>query len=279
MKRRNSLYILILLASLAAVTWALPQSDGSQRIFSLGYEDTPMLPGSKWHIHDPKRPHPRMIEPGALSAEGHPGQPPSDAIVLFDGGNLGHWRSEKGGSAEWKVREGYVEVVPKTGDIYTREAFGDLQLHVEWSTPMSSPTEEQKWGNSGVFLYGVYEVQVWDSYHTNNIYADGQAGAIYGQFPPLVNACRKPGKWQEYDILFIAPRFTGGKVQTPAYLTVLHNGVLIHNHTALLGETGHRELPPYADHGPRGPIRLQDHGDPIRYRNIWVRAMNGYDEP
>ena len=238
-----------------------------------------MLPGSKWHIHDAKRPHPRMIEPGTTSTQGHPGQPPSDAVVLFDGGNLAQWRSEKGDAAGWKVKDGYVEVVPKKGDIYTRQEFGDLQLHVEWCTPASAQTATEAWGNSGVFLNGVHEVQVWDSYHTDNIYADGEAGSIYGQYPPLVNASRKAGEWQAFDILFTAPRFVGGNLQTPAYLTILQNGVVIHNHTALLGETGHRILPPYVDHGPRGPIRLQDHGEPVRYRNIWVRELKGYDEP
>ena len=172
-----------------------------------------------------------------------------------------------------------MEVAPSSGDIYTRQEFGDLQPHVEWSAPESAQTPDTEWGNSVVFLYGVYEVQVWDSYHTNNIYADGQAGAIYGQYPPLVNASRKRGEWQVYDIVFTPPRFVGGKLQTPAYLTVLQNGVVIHNHTALLGETGHRTLPPYVDHGSRGPIRLQDHGERVRYRNIWVRELKGYDEP
>ena len=279
MKRHSFLYAWALLVGFTGVMLALPQGEDSQHIFSIGYEDTPTLPGSKWRVHDAKRPQPRMIEPGSFSAQGQPGQPPSDAVVLFDGGNLDHWRSEKGTPAEWKVRDGHVEVVPKTGDIFTREEFGDIQLHVEWSTPTASPTPGPIWGNSGVFLYGVYEVQVWDSYHSNKIYADGQAGAVYGQFPPLVNASRKAGEWQEYDILFTAPRFAGGVLQTPAYLTVLHNGVVIHNHTALLGEMGHRILPPYVDRGPRGPIRLQDHGEAVRYRNIWVRALKGYDEP
>jgi hypothetical protein len=278
MKRRNASYILILLVCLAGVIGALPQSGGSQHIFSLGYEDTPILPGGKWRVHDAKRPHPRMIEPGSSSTQERAGQPPSDAVALFDGGNLAQWRSEKGDAAPWKVKAGYLEVLPKSGDIYSRQEFGDIQLHVEWCAPEPAQSQNEAWGNSGVFLYGVFEVQVWDSYRTDNIYADGQAGAIYGQYPPLANASRKPGEWQAFDILFTVPRFAAGKLETPAYVTVLHNGVVIHDHTPLLGETGHRVLPPYIDHGPRGPIRLQDHGEPIRYRNIWVRELKGYDK-
>ncbi|HZP02521.1 MAG TPA: DUF1080 domain-containing protein [Terriglobia bacterium] len=272
-----------LLVSMAACVTALVFSGrlagDSQRIFSPGYQDTPMLPGGKWHVHDSKRPHPQIVTPGTCGTQDHPGRPPSDAVVLFDGTDLSKWRSEKGQPAAWKVENGYMEVVPKTGDLFTREDFGDIQLHVEWSTPAGAQGENPSWGNSGVFLYGVYEVQVWDSYHTNNIYADGQAGAVYGQYPPLVNASRKPGEWQEFDILFSVPRFAGGKLQTPPYLTVFHNGVVIHNHTPLLGETGHRMLPPFVDHGLKGPIRLQDHGDLVRYRNIWVRPLKDYDMP
>jgi len=279
MKKRNVSQVMILITYLSGVILVLHPVRGGQHIFSPGYEDTPMLPGSKWHVHDAKRPHPRMIEPGTPSTQEHPGQPPSDAVVLFGGSDLAQWRSEKGDAAAWTVRDGYVESVPKIGDIYTRREFGDLQLHVEWCAPNSAETHGEAWGNSGVFLYGVFEVQVWDSYHTNNIYADGQAGALYGQYPPLVNASRERSEWQTFDILFNAPRFAGGKLQTPAYITVLQNGVVIHNHTALLGETGHRTLPPYVDRGLRAPIRLQEHGEPIRYRNIWVRELKGYDEP
>jgi len=259
--------------------FAFSQGGGGQHIFSPGYEDTPMLPGGRWHVHDAKRPHPRIVDPGTPSTQEHTGQAPSDAVMLFNGSNLDQWRSGKGDAAGWKVEGGYMEVVPGKGDIYTRREFGDLQLHVEWCTPESTQTSDTEWGNSGVFLYGVYEVQVWDSYHTDNIYADGQAGAIYGQYPPLVNSSRKRGEWQVYDLVFTPPRFTGGKLQAPAYVTIFQNGVVIHNHTALLGETGHRTLPPYVDHGSRGPIRLQDHQERVRYRNIWVRELKGYDEP
>ena len=188
------------------------------------------------------------------------------------------WRSAKGDAAGWKVQDGYMEVVPRSGDIHTREEFGDIQLHVEWRTPRPPRPGNQWQGNSGVFLFGVYELQVFES-SRNLIYADGQAGAIYGQYPPLVNPSREPGQWQDYDIIFSAPRFRDGKLQTFAYITVFQNGVVIQNHTAIMGETGHRILPHYEDRGPRGPIRLQDHGDLVRYRNIWVRPLQGGDEP
>jgi hypothetical protein len=247
-------------------------------MFSPGYDDTPLLPGSKWHVHDPKRPQAPVITPGTCSTQSKPGLPPSDAIILFDDKDLSQWQTEKGGAAPWKVEKGYLEVVPKSGDIYTREKFGDIQLHVEWSEPVTPPGKTPPWGNSGVFLYGAFEVQVWDSYRSQYIYADGQAGAIYGQYPPLVNASRKAGEWQEYDILFSPPRFKDGKLVTPAYVTAFQNGVVIHAHTAIMGETGHRVFPRYVDRGPEGPIRLQDHGDPVRYRNIWVRRLKGYDQ-
>lgn len=251
---------------------------GAQQKPLVGYEDTPLLPDAKWHVHDGKRPQPRVIAPSTCSTQGTPGQPPSDAVVLFNGNHLSQWQTEKGGPAAWKVENGYTEVVPRAGDILTRDQFGDIQLHVEWRTPGLVRGESPGYGNSGIFLFGVYEVQVFES-SRDLIYADGQAGAIYGQYPPLVNASLKPGDWQVFEILFTAPRFEGGKLATPAYLTVLQNGAVIHNHTAVLGETGHRILPRYVDRGPKGPIRLQDHGDLVRYRNIWVRPLKGYDEP
>ncbi len=244
----------------------------------LGYEDTPMLPGGKWHVHDIKRPHPPVVAPGTFSSEESPGKPPSDAIVLFDGTDLSKWRTAKGERAGWKVENGYMEVVPRTGDIFTRDEFGDCQIHVEWRTPIPAKGESQGRGNSGVFLFGQYEIQVLDSYE-NVTYADGQAGAIYGQYPPLVNASRRPGEWQVYDIAFTAPRFKNGRAEMPAFVTVFHDGILIHNHAAILGDTGHRILAKYVDHGPKGPLRLQDHGHAVRYRNVWVRPLKGYDEP
>jgi hypothetical protein len=239
---------------------------------SMGYTDTPMLPGGKWHVHDLNRPQPVKITAGTCSTQTTVGRPPSDAEILFDGKDLSKWRAAKGGPAPWSVRDGYMEVVPHSGDIYTREEFGSIQLHVEWRTPSPLKHEHVYQGNSGVFLQGAYELQVFES-SVNLIYADGQAGAIYGQYPPLVNPARDPGQWQVYDIVFSPARFQDGKLETPAYITAFENGVLIQNHTAIMGDTGHRKLPAVVDHGPSGPLRLQDHEDLVRFRNIWVRRL------
>jgi hypothetical protein len=237
----------------------------------LGYEDTPMLPGGKWRVHDGTRP-----QPPATETAGAQGTAPADAQVLFSGADLLRWQNRRGEPAAWKIDQGAMVVAPKAGDIQTKEEFGDVQLHVEWASPSVVSGEGQDRGNSGVFLMGRYEVQVLDSYRSPT-YPDGQAAAIYGQFPPLVNASRAPGEWQTYDIIFTAPRFENGTVATPAYLTVFHNGVVVHNHTALIGTTMHKVVAKYEPHPPRGPIRLQDHGNPVRYRNIWVRELGQSD--
>ncbi|MCR9244834.1 MAG: DUF1080 domain-containing protein [bacterium] len=248
-------------ATLIAVTGSLPAQ-------SPGYTDTPKLP-SGWHVHDSGRPHPRVVDPGPAPAK--PAPVPADAIVLFDGKSLNAWRGRKG-DAKWSIRDGYAEV-NRTGDIQTKQEFGDCQLHVEWATPAEVKGDSQGRGNSGVFLFGRYEIQVLDSYE-NVTYADGQAAALYGQQPPLVNACRKPGEWQTYDILFRAPRFLDdGSVKSPARVTVIHNGIVVHDCQDYLGPSAHRNLPKYRKHGPKGPIRLQDHGNPVRFRNIWVREL------
>jgi hypothetical protein len=244
-----------------------------------GYKDTPMLPGGKWHVHDPDRPYPHKIDAGTASTPETPGRPPSDAMVLFDGKDLSSWRDDKGNPTQWKVESGAMICQPGSGYVYSKREFGDCQLHVEWATPTPPKGDSQGRGNSGVFLMGKYEIQVLDSYN-NPTYADGSAGAIYGQYPPLVNASRAPGEWQSYDILWTAPRFKeDGSVETPAYVTVLHNGVVIHNHTAPLGPMMFRQLSHYIPHGPKGPIGFQDHGNPVRYRNVWVRELKGYDQP
>lgn len=247
-----------------------------------GFTDTPILPGLPYHVHDPFRPHPKVVRPGAL-----PGQPPSDAVILFDGKDLSKWTAARLGTAAftvsaepapWKVANGYFEVVPGSGDIATREKFGDVQLHVEWMEPPGITGASQGRGNSGVFLMGLFEIQVLDSYMSPT-YADGQAGAMYGQWPPLVNAVRKPGEWQSYDIVFEAPAFAGGKRTKSASMTVFLNGVLLHNHKEEMGPTIYRQVPKYEPAPPEGPIILQDHHNPVRYRNIWVRRVGKYDEP
>jgi hypothetical protein len=245
----------------------------------LGFKDTPMLPGKHWHVHDGDRPLPPVVNPGTSSSQKAPGRAPSDATILFDGGGLANWRSERGGPAGWDVMDGALVVHPGAGAIVSRDEFGDCQLHLEFSSPVPATGRDQGRGNSGVMFFGRYEIQVLDSYE-NLTYADGQAAAIYGQYPPLVNASRKPGDWQTFDILFTAPRFRGdGSLESPAYATVLHNGVVVHNHTAILGPMAYRALPRYRAHGPKGSVLLQDHGNRVRFRNIWVRSLNDYDQP
>lgn len=227
----------------------------------------------KWKQHDRSRPEPPVVTPGEFSTQDHPGNPPSDAVVLFNGRDMAGWKSIKGGSAPWKAGDGYFEVAPGTGDIETERSFGDFQLHVEWATPDPPRGQDQDRGNSGVFLQGLYEVQVVDSYHSKT-YPDGQAGSMYGQYPPLVNVCRPPGQWQVYDIIFHAPRFMpNGSLLQPAHVTVLQNEVVVQDHVALTGPTAHMQRPPYEPGVVKGPLRLQDHNHPVRYRNIWIREL------
>jgi hypothetical protein len=247
----------------------------------LGFTDTPMLPGLPYHVHDPARPHPRLVTPSAVL-----GGAPSDAIVLFDGSDLSKWESRPGsitkskasGPADWKVGPGYFEIVPETGDLATRESFGDCQLHIEWAVPAEIHGNSQGRSNSGVILMSRYEVQVLDSYN-NPTYADGQAGAIYGQWPPLVNPVRKPGEWQVYDIVFEAPRFEGEKLIKPAIFTVFLNGVLVQNHKESMGPMVYRQVAHYSPQPAEAPLLLQNHHNPVRYRNVWIRRLGGYDEP
>ena len=227
---------------------------------------------TEYPIHSTTRPQPPVVDPGP-----HPGlrPPPSDAAVLFDGHSLDAWQSadSSGHPARWSVAAGYMEVVAGTGNIGSARGFDDVQLHIEWMAPVPVRGEGQGRGNSGVFLMGIYEVQVLDSYQ-NPTYADGQAAAIYGQYPPLVNASRPPGEWQTYDIVFHRPRFdANGSVIRPARMTILFNGVLVQDDVALTGPTAHKQRPPYVKHADRLPLILQDHGDPVRFRNIWVREL------
>lgn len=239
----------------------------------LGYQDTPKIRG--WHVHDGERPQPVIVAPGK-----GPGAAPSDATILFDGSSLEAWKGRKGDAA-WKIQDGAMEVTRGSGKISTREDFGDCQLHIEWRTPAEVRGKGQGRGNSGVFFLDQYEVQVLDS-HGNKTYPDGQAAAMYGQYPPRVNASRGPGEWQVYDAVFEAPRFgDDGELEQPAYLTLFHNGVCVHNRQAYDGPTAHKRLAKYGARraeGPvRGPISLQDHGNPVQYRNIWIRPLRDYD--
>lgn len=227
----------------------------------------------RWKPNDLDRPVPPVIEAGTASTQDMPGRPPSDAVVLFNGKDLSQWMGEDNQPAKWKVADGYIEVVPHSGIIHTRQAFGDCQLHVEFSEPVPAVGESQDRGNSGVFLMGLYEIQVLDSYN-NKTYADGQASAVYAQFPPQVNASRPPGQWQTYDIVFHGPRFDkDGKVLRPARVTVLHNGVLVQDNVELSGPTGHHVRPPYTPGPDKLPLSLQDHHNPVRFRNIWIREL------
>jgi hypothetical protein len=239
-----------------------------------GYTDTPMQPNGKWHVHDPARPLPPVVTPGktfSLMAA-----PPSDAVVLFDGTDLSKWAGEKGAEPKWKVQDGYVETT-HTGRIHTKDQFGDFQLHIEWATPAKVEGKGQGRGNNGLNIYGKYEIQILDSFE-NPTYADGGAAALYGQTPPLVNASRPPGEWQTYDVVFEGPRLDADKKLTrPASATVLHNGVVVHNKRELWGDTRYRGVGDYKGAKEKGPIELYEHGNAVRFRNIWIRPLGQYD--
>jgi len=220
---------------------------------------------SAYHLRPTLPGEPVKIDPGP------PGGPPSDAIVLFDGKDLSQWLDDKNGPARWEVKDG-VATVNHTGYIHTKQPFGDCQLHIEWAPPAKIEGEGQGRGNSGIIIQGRYEIQVLDSY-TNQTYFNGQAGAVYSQYPPLVNCCRPPGEWQIYDIIYHAPRFAdNGALVTRGRVTVLQNGVLVQDNVTILGITGY--APEYKKHNLKEPLSLQDHGNPVRYRNIWIRELN-----
>ena len=260
-----SLLALSIFAALSGVAW------GAE-----GYTDTPKQPDGKWHVHDPNRPKPKIITPGESFSQNAP--PPSDAIVLFNGKDFSKWEGQQG-QVKWKIADGYMETT-KTGVIRTKDEFGDFQLHIEWATPSEVVGNGQGRGNNGVNIFGRYEIQVLDSYQ-NETYADGQAAAIYGQKPPLVNASKPPGTWQTYDIIFESPLWDAdGKLTKKAHITVLHNGVVVHHRHELYGHTPFRGLGNYnKPHPPKGRIELYEHGNPVRFRNIWLRPLGEYDKP
>ena len=256
------LAVLLLCSTTALAPELVKTKDGSGIV---GYKDTPILPWCGYCVHDPDRPAPPKVTPGKPSEEKVTA--PSDAIVLFDGKkHLSRWQP-----SDWETDNG--ELIAVTGNLTTKQAFGDCQLHLEWMAP--DPPQGGFWdrGNSGVMLMGLFEIQIYDSY-MEKIYPDGQAAAIYGQTPPLVNACRKPGQWQSFDIVFFAPVFKDGKLEKPAFVTVFHNGLLVHHHQKIYGPTGHRILPNYAKPIPeRLPLSLSAHNNPVRFRNIWIRPL------
>jgi prepilin-type processing-associated H-X9-DG protein len=266
MKFNSLLATQSVLLSLASVGWAA--SSGSPF-----YGDAPD-DHHPWAIHDRNRPQPKIVTPGSFSSPEQPGKPPSDAIILFDGTDLSKWESDsrEGGPTKWIVKDGAMECVPRSGVIRTKDKFGDIQLHVEWAAPKNVEGDSQGRGNSGVFLMGMVEIQVLDSY--NNItYADGHAASVYGVNPPMANALRPPGEFQVYDIVFRRPIYRNGQAIDPGSVTVFVNGVLAQDHTTLEGGTGHMARSKPGPFPEKGPLKLQDHGNPVRYRNIWYREL------
>lgn len=226
----------------------------------VGYKDTPVLPWCGFHVHDPDRPAPPKVRPGRRR------NGPSDAVVLFDGSDTSAWEA-----SDWKVKDG--ELIAATGRLTSKESFGDMQLHLEWQAPDPPVGDDWDHGNNGVLLMDRFEIQIFDTY-TTPLYPDGQAASVYAQTPPMVNACRPPGQWQSYDIVFFAPVFKDGGLKEPARVTVFHNGVLVHHNQQIYGPTGHRILAKYAKPiPPKQPLSLSAHNNPVRFRNIWVRPL------
>ena len=227
-----------------------------------------------WAIHDQNRPKPKVVTPGTFSTPEQPGQPPSDAIILFDGKDLSNWEADKpeGGPSKWIVKDGAMECTPGSGQIRTKDKFGDCQLHIEWAAPKDVKGDSQGRGNSGIYLEGICEIQVLDCYD-NPTYADGAAGSVYGVNPPAANPLNPPGQFQVVDILFRRPIYEGDKCMDPGYVTVFLNGVLVQDHTQLEGSTGHMKRTKPGAFPDKGPLKLQDHGNPVRFRNVWYREL------
>ena len=236
----------------------------------VGYKDTPLLPwtGNKYHVHDPDRPIPKVVLPRPLGSHLPAAPAPSDAIVLFGGKGTDQWNP-----SSWDVKDGVLFAGHES--LESKQPFGDCQLHIEFATPKELTGNFMSRGNSGVIMMGKYELQIFDSWHKHprQIYPDGQAASIYGQTPPLVNACMPPGQWQSYDIVFMAPVFADGELAKPATVTMCHNGVLVHRNQPVMGEMMHRDITPYKPHASKLPLVLQGHGSTLRFRNIWIRQL------
>lgn len=257
-----------LVAAACVVALGLLSASGQQLVKAkdgsgvVGFKDTPKLPWCEWLVHDPDRPAPKRVDPGKA---GPPAPVPADAIVLFDGKDTSQWEA-----SDWKVEDGCLVAV--SGVLRSKQAFGNAQIHVEWMTPAGFEGPWDNRGNNGVVLMGLYEIQIFDSYN-EKLYPDGQAAAIYGQTPPLVNVTRPPGEWQSYDIFFTAPVFENGQLKQPARVTMLHNGVLVHLNEPIHGEIAYRSLPQYRRQISKGPLAFAAHGCPVRFRNVWVRPL------
>ena len=253
-------------AGISAAAWAagaklVNAKDGSG-VF--GYKDTPIQPWSGYHVHDPDRPAPRKVDPGPALT---PAAAPADAVILFDGKDLSQWRPN-----QYKVEDGCM--IATEGPMATVQEFGSMQLHLEWQQPVDPGSNVMNQGNNGVFLGGGIEIQIFDSYRVK-LYPDGQAASVYAQTPPMVNACRKPGEWEVYDIVYIAPKFgADGNVTEPARITMFHNGVLVHLNQEVYGSTPHRALGTWKTIRPKAPIAFGAHGCPIKFRNIWARPLD-----
>ena len=251
--------VLALLLTYSAATVAAELVKAKNGSGIVGYKDTPVLPWCGYHVHDPDRPVPPQVQTG-------PHGVPSDAVVLFAGDNLSQWRK-----STWKIEDG--ELVAVSGNLTTKESFGDVQLHLEWQAPNPPIGTDWDHGNNGVLLMSLFEIQIFDTYSTP-LYPDGQAASVYGQTPPMVNACRRPGQWQTYDIIFFAPVFKNGKIENPARVTMLHNGVLVHHNQPIYGPTGHRIEPRYDQPiASKRPLSLSAHNNPVHFRNIWLRRL------
>jgi hypothetical protein len=271
---RGGLYLAILVYAVVMIFGLSPIQNGPSQAqaageHELGYDDTPFLPNSQWRVHDVKRPQPVKVEPGEKASDA-----PADAVVLFNGKDVSEWENVKDPAVPPVCIEDGVINIKKTLDgLRTKKTFGDCQLHIEWMVPTPADAAWGDWGNSGVYMLGKYEIQVIES-HDSICYSDGQAGSVYGQTPPAVLAARKPGVWQSYDIAFTPPRFEGDKLVSPAYVTVFWNGVLVQNHTPILGPTTHAALTNYeTTRESTGPVSLQNHGSAVKYRNIWIRPF------